>query len=449
MPLTILLVEDDPVVLHLMRRLLSTSSFSILTARDASAAKSHLHRHIVDAVITDNVMPGGSGIGLLDYVREVQHYAVRALITGAEADAKDIARCVDRFLEKPFDGIAFAGFMDDIVAEIGRRRAYREAKAKVRTDLKTFEELFHGSPLPMSISDLNGYVCEVNEAWVLAHGDSRDDALRQRPHILPAHWAQIREKGEWSGEIEVDGTYRRLTISVILNDDGEPYAYGAIERDVTDEKRLSQQKRAAQYELILTLARMAEFRDPETGAHLERMQRYSRLLASKLIGRWDVDLGYVEAIYNASPLHDIGKIGIADRVLLKPGKLTDDERTEMQTHAQIGGEILLSAGVTLLDRSWLAMAHRIASEHHEKVDGSGYPRGLRGRKIALAARIVAIADAYDAIRSKRVYKPPRSHAEAVAAISVDAGCHFDPDLVEVFLEYHEEFKKIANQYKDE
>lgn len=199
---------------------------------------------------------------------------------------------------------------------------------------------------------------------------------------------------------------------------------------------------------LLTLAKLAESRDSETGLHLERMPEYSRILAETLShGPYGdrVDQEFIEWVFKSSPLHDIGKVGIPDDILRKPGPLTDEERGIMRTHTTIGGDTLRSVLDKFTGQSFLNMAMEICYAHHERWDGQGYPKGLAGAQIPLPARIVALADAYDAITSVRPYKPAYDHQEAVRRIVVDKGKHFDPVLVEAFMEAEERFAIIKVQ----
>jgi putative two-component system response regulator len=198
---------------------------------------------------------------------------------------------------------------------------------------------------------------------------------------------------------------------------------------------------------IFALAKLAESRDPETGAHLERVRLYAQTLARHLAGdphyAPDVDGNYVRLIYLTAPLHDIGKVAIPDTVLLKEGKLTPEEFGIMKTHALHGARTLDAALKEYPDATFLRMARDIAAAHHERFDGTGYPYGLKGKDIPLAARIVAIADVYDALISKRRYKDAFSHDKAAAIITESAGTHFDPDLVAAFQSVDGEFARIA------
>jgi len=200
---------------------------------------------------------------------------------------------------------------------------------------------------------------------------------------------------------------------------------------------------------IFAMAKLAESRDQETGAHLERVRTYSRLLALEICGRpgfEEVTGEYVRTIYLTSPLHDIGKVAIPDAVLLKPGKFDEREYAIMKTHTTHGAATLHAALDEHPGAAFLRMAHDIALTHHERWDGGGYPRGLKGREIPLCGRIMAVADVYDALTSKRVYKPPFTHETACAMIRDAAGTQFDPDLVTAFIALQDKFAKSREEY---
>ncbi|MCM2331932.1 MAG: HD domain-containing protein, partial [Pseudomonas sagittaria] len=204
---------------------------------------------------------------------------------------------------------------------------------------------------------------------------------------------------------------------------------------------------------IEMMASLAETRDNETGNHIRRTQNYVRTLARHLQQhpRFSAFLTdtHIELLFKSAPLHDIGKIGIPDSILLKPGRLDQHEFDVMKTHAALGAEAIARAEQHAgREIPFLRIAKEIAHSHHEKWDGSGYPQGLIGDEIPVAARLMAIADVYDALISSRVYKAPMSHEEATKIISAGRGCHFDPDMVDAFLELQEAFQQIAARYAD-
>jgi putative two-component system response regulator len=211
---------------------------------------------------------------------------------------------------------------------------------------------------------------------------------------------------------------------------------------------------------IFALAKLAESRDPETGAHLERVRSYCRVLAQYLRDTPDfctqVDDEFVGLIYQTSPLHDIGKVAIPDLILLKPAGLTREEFEIMKTHTTHGADTINAVLAEFPGAPFLEMARDIALSHHERFDGRGYPQGLKAEQIPLSARIMALADVYDALTSRRVYKEAYSHDVAQAMIIEESGTHFDPAIVEAFLAdlprfvaIHEEFASDETQQDSE
>jgi len=223
-----------------------------------------------------------------------------------------------------------------------------------------------------------------------------------------------------------------------------------LETEVTKRTREVQ---VVQDVTIMAMASLAETRDNETGNHIRRTQNYVRALAKKLQSNPKfaaaLDDATVEILYKSAPLHDIGKVGIPDRILLKPGKLTPEEFEVMKTHTTLGRDAILAAeGLIDAPSSFLRLAREIAYSHQEKWDGSGYPQGLAGETIPLSARLMAIADVYDALISRRVYKAPMPHDKAVAIIREGRDRHFDPVMVDAFLQIEHEFHAIAGRFVD-
>jgi putative two-component system response regulator len=202
--------------------------------------------------------------------------------------------------------------------------------------------------------------------------------------------------------------------------------------------------------LIFGLAKLAEYRDTDTGAHLERISEYSALLAESLRERFpEIGAAWVDTIRVASSMHDIGKVGIPDGVLLKPGKLTPDERKVIEQHPRLGSEALRAILERHGEDPLLRMSDEIAIGHHERWDGSGYPGQAAGESIALAARIISVADVYDALTSARVYKPALSHAEACCIIREGRGTQFDPVVVDAFLGIGDRFDALRRKHADQ
>jgi len=211
---------------------------------------------------------------------------------------------------------------------------------------------------------------------------------------------------------------------------------------------------AVQEATIIALASLAETRDAETGNHIRRTQLYVKALADTLKNHpkfaHELSDQSIYLMYKSAPLHDIGKVGIPDSILLKPGPLSLEEWDIMKRHPTLGRDALLAAEATLGEEvSFLRYAKEITFSHQEKWDGSGYPQGLQGDQIPISARLMAVADVYDALISERVYKAAYSHEDAVSTISAGRGSHFDPDVVDAFLQLTDVFRHIATRFADD
>lgn len=199
---------------------------------------------------------------------------------------------------------------------------------------------------------------------------------------------------------------------------------------------------------VKTTSHLTHVRDPETGSHLDRMSRYSRLIAVSLAEKYQLDDDYIEHIFMFSPLHDLGKIGIPDKILLKPEKLNDEETVIMHRHSSIGRDMIddLLENFGLQDVDYMDVLRNIAEFHHESVNGEGYPRGLRGEQIPLEARIVAVADVFDALTSVRPYKQAWSNAEALEMLEQLAGEKLDRDCVKALVDNIDQVESIQQQF---
>jgi hypothetical protein len=205
--------------------------------------------------------------------------------------------------------------------------------------------------------------------------------------------------------------------------------------------------------IIESLATLAETRHHETGGHIRRTSHYMRVLAKRLQGfpgfQKQLDDATVDLLFRFAPLHDIGKVGVGDRILLKPAPLTPEEYEEMKRHTLLGSETIRHAKQMMEEDAFFQIAGDLVLNHHERWDGTGYPNGLKGEAIPLPGRLMAVADVYDAIISARVYKPALPHEEAVRIMRKRRGTYFDPDVVDAFLEVNAEFREIAARYAGE
>ena len=286
------------------------------------------------------------------------------------------------------------------------------------------------------------FLTSLESAADEAHGLSlgAEDFIH-KPFSAPVVLARVRN------HLQLSHARRRLRLQ---NED--------LERQVRERTgeviAKSEQLTLTQGAIITALCSLAEVRDNETGNHIRRTQSYVRLLAESLREhpRFCDELSdhNIKQMYTSAPLHDIGKVAIPDHILLKPGKLTAEEWDVMRTHCRHGRDAILEAERELGqgDDSFLRYAREIAYGHHERWDGKGYPEGLEGDAIPLSARLMAVADVYDALISRRTYKEPFSHARAVEIIAESRGNHFDPDVTDAMLTNAERFREIAEQFRD-
>ncbi|WP_346391771.1 nitrate- and nitrite sensing domain-containing protein [Sulfurimonas sp. NWX79] len=306
----------------------------------------------------------------------------------------------------------------------------------------------------VSKTDITGKIIYANDRFCSISGYTREELLG-KPHNIVRHpdmpksafknmWETILAKKPWYGIVKNKkkngGSYIvEVTINPILNHDGEIEEFIAIRNDITKVVKLHEDLEHTQEDLIYRMGEIGETRSQETGFHVKRVAKYSELLAHY----YGLSIQEITYLKTASPMHDIGKVGIPDSILNKPGKLTQEEWRTMKTHANIGYELFRDS-----DKPLLKTAAIIAYEHHEKYDGSGYPRGLKGEKIHIYGRITALADVFDALGSDRCYKKAWDDERIFKFLKEERGKHFDPQLVDIFFEHLDEFLQIRDYYRD-
>jgi PAS domain S-box-containing protein len=294
----------------------------------------------------------------------------------------------------------------------------------------------------VTITDMNSVIQYVNPAFTATTGFSADEAIGEKPVILRSRhtnsdtykdmWEVILNGGWWRGEIiNVKKTgeewYSFLSISQIKDSEGVPFAYVGISRDITEMKQLQFRLKEASLEAIFMLSLAAEAKDEVTGSHIQRVQHYSEALALRL-GLSPME---AEEIGYSSMMHDVGKLHVPDAILKKAGSLSREEWEVMGEHP--------SQGVVILrDKPFYEKAREIAGNHHEKWGGDGYPEGKKGMEIPLVARIVAVADVYDALTTSRPYKEAWSAERVLEELVEQRGVHFDPEIVDALALLHGE-----------
>ena len=294
--------------------------------------------------------------------------------------------------------------------------------------------------------DLDKNIIYANEAFYNISLYSKNELLN-KPYSMFGDYKQIDEmfNGKiWKGKLSYQNKNNQeftlnMTIFPLKNDEGKVIEYMQISHDITEIKNLYEELEETQREIIYKLGEIGETRSSETGNHVKRVAEYSKLFAQK-INRNNDD---INRLFMASPMHDIGKIGIPDAILNKAGKLTQEEWEIMKTHTQIGYEILKNS-----KRETLKTAGIVSYTHHEKWDGTGYPLGLKEKEIHIFGRITAIADVFDALSSERVYKKAWSLEKIYEYFNDEKGKYFDPELIDVFFNNLDEFLAIRDKYKD-
>lgn len=356
--------------------------------------------------------------------------------------------------------IEFISLSNDITYLRQTKEYFKKQTEKKANDLnismniiEQYEKAIEKSNIIIRL-DLNRKITYVNDAFVNALGYSKEELLGsdysilKQPQLSKEKYELLVEdifsSNGWKGQItnqRKDGSLIHFNVNTFpLKDlDGNIFEYLGIRHDITEIINLHNELEQTQREVIYTLGDVGESRSQETGQHVRRVAEYSKLLAQKAnLSSKDIDI-----IFTASPMHDIGKIGIPDSILNKPGKLDDKEWEIMKTHAQIGYEILKKS-----KRPILKAASIISYTHHEKWDGSGYPNKLKGEDIHIYGRITAIADVFDALGSDRTYKKAWPLEDILKLFTEQKGKHFDPYLVDLFMDNLDDFLKIRDEFKD-
>jgi len=338
------------------------------------------------------------------------------------------------------------------------------------SDISTVQDqIIQTDMIGIVTTDLGGMITRWNSGAqaILGYGEIEVLGKNIREFIGPAHtiidpvpfagsgMSGPRHAREVTLNKRNNTTVAAMYAEQVMSDSaGRPILNVSFFFDITEKinleahsKELMRQLSQAQQVTILSLAKLTEYRDLETGTHLERIMKYTEILAHEL-SELDSYNSYITEEYildlvSSCPLHDIGKVGIPDNILHKPGKLTNDEFDIMKNHTIIGGDTIRDAEEQLQSRSYLELGREIAYSHHEKWDGSGYPHGLKKEKIPLSARIVSVADVYDALISKRPYKDAYTHQTAASIIKKNGGTHFDPAIINAFTRCEPLFKEYS------
>jgi response regulator RpfG family c-di-GMP phosphodiesterase len=480
---SILFVDDTPQALDVIVRLVP-SNLRVVTAANAEEAMEAFRRQgPFGVVVSDYEMPGTKGVELLARIRAAAPETVTMLLTGVvdvdvAIEALHSGR-IFRFLEKPCPREVLLASVEDAFAEY-RVRLEQHTRAvqvdfscEVLTQFNVqLEDIVHEQSdalarLHRYASELSGCDSLESVALTAARAASELSGGRAASVELIAEarraWPEQAELGE-SVYFVIESNDDSLGLLRVCarNRAGRALtsAQECLLRSVAASACVAahnvlrrRERDEAQQATILALAKLAEHRDNETGKHLDRVSLFCRLIARGLReDGWFRDVitdEWIAILEKSAPLHDIGKVGVPDHILRKPGKLSPEEWCVMKTHAEIGAQTLRSVMGASSAQPFLAMSHDIAYAHHEKWDGGGYPRGLAGEQIPLCARIVALADVYDALTSDRPYKKAWKHEDALAWLIQGSGAHFDPRVVDAFARRAAQADEIRAKLADE
>jgi len=474
---SVLVVEDDTRVASLLGATLATT-FDVMVVSTAEEALAAIDGgDEFDLVLTDHHLPGMSGLDLLGDLRVRRPSTRRLMLTGDHSrDIHERATnecAVHRFLAKPCDPSGVLSACEESLVELEEERVAQSEIQElgfVRAALTDLNEL-----LEARLDDREGSLAGLQKhALELACAEDTQEiaALTERAlqDLLGGRMVRVildadtpmEQEGPWCVALagSEGGVYGKVCVTpsdggdaLDLSAQAQLEAVASTASVALDNEARRVERDRAQQSAILALARLAEKRDDDTGRHLERVSFYSRLIAVGLrrqgLHTELITDDWVEDLVRSAPLHDVGKVAIPDSILKKPGPLTNAEREVMKTHTTIGAATLEAAHVEGGARGFLEMGRDIALFHHERWDGGGYPRGVAGPEIPLAARILSLADVYDALTTSRPYKEAWSHTAAAEWIGERGGRQFDPDVVVVFLSLAGEFDATRERLADE
>lgn len=457
---TVLVVDDEPRNIQVVSNILKeVQGCRILYATNGEQALERIDKNDIDLILLDMMMPVMDG---LETCRRLQasplHSDIPVIFLTAKNDEESLiaafeAGAVD-YVTKPF-------LRRELIARVNTQLKLRIAQKKLADELSENKELLNqykqivDQSSIVSKTNLAGVITYVNDIFCDISGFTREELIGQH-HRIVRHpdvprevykemWDVIRSKRSWHGIVKnrkKDGGHYIVDsyVSPILDSKGEIVEYISVRNDITEIFELKEEVEATQKELFITLGYVGESRSKETALHVRRVAEYSKILAEA----HGLCAEEAERLWLIAPMHDIGKIGIPDAILNKPGKLTEEEFEIMKRHAEIGSSFFRNSPHPLLQAAAI-----VANEHHERWDGTGYPKGSRGEEIHIFGRITAIADVFDALGCKRIYKSEWTMESILDYFRQERGKHFDPTLVDLMFENLDRFLDIQERFKDD
>jgi PAS domain S-box-containing protein len=489
----ILAVDDDTLSLGLLNDLLSMNGYRVFTAENGDEAMDIFLEKRPDVVITDIMMPLTNGLEVLSRVREIDETVPVVLVTGygdLDNAVGALRRGAHDFLVKPINAEMLLNTVSKAM-ELGRlkklERNYtrileQQVEERTRELAKTNDFLAgileSSRGVSIVLADLEGKIIFWNSGAENLYGYKAEEIMGCAIQMLYPEQRYAEEIFDNIARMDKNGTTvfqqnarqvskdgRNLTVfmtmSYMLDGAGQVRGILNLGKDVTEQVLLNEEllesyRRITKIQngFIFALAKLAESRDEETALHLKRIQAYCQILCRNLAQRESYEKlmteNFIENLVQGAILHDIGKVGLPDAILFTIEKFTTEEFEMMKLHTIKGGEALLEAAEESGEKEgYLTIGKDVAYYHHEQWDGSGYPFGLKGQQIPLVARIVAVADVYDALTTARRYKRAFTHEEACQDIILGKGKQFDPELIEVFIEVKDKFKTIRDSFSME
>lgn len=461
--MSVLYVEDETLIRENNKLLLESIFSEVQTASNGADGLKHYTKKFFDIVITDIIMPEMNGVMMVKKIKELNPKQP-IIITSASEESTQLLELINlgvaQFLLKPIKTEQIIAILNEVVTNIYNQRKVDEFTANLKQELlhqttllEQYKEVVDASSI-VTKTNIYGKIIYANNQFCQKTGYSLNEILLNT-HRMIRHpemnkefyqnlWETILDKKIWNGSIKNikkngENYITEVTIKPILDEFGSILEFISISHDVTELYEINDEIWQTQHEMLSLLGEVGETRSQETGNHVRRVAEYSKLLG-ELYGLEEEE---IRLVYSAAPMHDIGKIGIADAILLKPDKLDLDEYEVIKTHSSIGYDILKHSSRPLLQAAAI-----IALEHHEKWDGSGYPNAVSGDNIHIYGRIIALADVFDALSCERVYKKAWPIEKIIELIVFERGVHFDPTLVDLFMDNIDKFTAIALKYKD-
>ena len=452
----ILIVDDSKIVQAQLKDLFENRNYVILQALGIKEAKEILLKEKIDLILLDIELKDGNGKTFLKDNKEliISKNNIPVLFISGNVTPTIIRDCLKLgavdILRKPF-------IFEEIILKVDLWIDYKRKDQEIIESAKLLEQYKQAVDRSFIVSktDPKGIITYVNDEFCNVSGYSKDEILGKSHNIIrhpdtpkelfKEMWQVIKDGKIWQGIIKNKNKFGKpywlnTYIIPIRDENSNIVEYMSIRHDLTDVYHLNHEIELTQREIVYKMGEIAETRSKETGHHVKRVAEYSKLLAL------EYGLSEKEAtiLFTASPMHDIGKVGIPDNILKKPAKLDFDEFEIIKTHATIGFNILKGS-----QREVLQAAAIVAHEHHEKWDGSGYPRGLKGEDIHIFGRITAVADVFDALGSIRCYKEAWSDEKIFQLFNEEKGRQFDPKLIDIFFNNFSKFDEIRRKYADE